>query len=274
MGVSVMAIGQSDQYEPFRISMIGTSHCAEDYHILRENAPVFVIEYVLNGSGSVTDGDRTFVVNKGDAYFLHAGNHHEIYPVGNQQWRKIWMNFHGELAAALTKCYKLDEISYFPKLNILPHMEEIHQILSNFDNLHEAYDRCVQVFVRILQQMYKEVYLKPSTKLTLAEEIKEYIDNYPGADISLDDLSQRIHCSKSYAIRTFRKKYNMTPYVYIQKKKIELAKNLLTETALSVNEISEQLGFCDSHYFSRFFKQNEQTSPATYRKNHKKTLKE
>lgn len=263
-GVTVKAFS-IDQNEPLQISMIGTSSCADDYHIVRDFSGGYVIEYVLDGSVSVTDGERTFIANKGDAYFLHAGNRHELYPVGNKKLRKIWINFHGEMADFFTKIYGLEKMSYFPKFNILPNIEEIHQVLSNCENIHIAIDKCTQIFLRIFQKMHNEVESSINEK-SLCEEIKEYIDNYGGVNISLDDIAQRIHCSKSYLIRAFKKKYAITPYEYIKKRKMELAKVLLVETSQSMVDIAEQLGFCDSHYFSRFFKQSENVSPSEYRK--------
>ena len=43
------------------------------------------------------------------------------------------------------------------------------------------------------------------------------------------------------------------------------AKILLTSTALSVNEIAEQLKFSDPYSFSHFFKKHSESSPTKYR---------
>ena len=266
MGVKVMAVSR-DLEGPFSVLMIGTSHCASNYEIKRECSRVFVLEYVLNGSGHITDGSQTFIASKGDTYLLHSGNYHQLYPSEGTQWNKIWMNFGGEAVEKLVEAYKLENYSYFPEMNILPYMEEIHQICVAYkSNKQEMHNKICRVFLCVLQQMYSEVYLKCNKNKTFAEEVKEYIDNYAGVNISLDDISQRLHCSKSYIIRSFRKKYDTTPYAYIQVKKINFAKTMLTESEMSISEISDQLGFCDSHYFSRFFKQNTQMSPIDYRK--------
>ena len=44
------------------------------------------------------------------------------------------------------------------------------------------------------------------------------------------------------------------------------AQRRLLHTDLSVNEVSETLGFCDQFYFSRYFKRRCGESPLKYRK--------
>ena len=44
------------------------------------------------------------------------------------------------------------------------------------------------------------------------------------------------------------------------------AKVLLLQSNLSINEISEELGFNDASYFSRLFKTETNFSPTDYRK--------
>ena len=273
MGVVCMAIEGVPEDEPFKISMIGTSNSGKNYHIYRKKSDLICLEYVLDGYGTVTEDGKTFIARKGDTYMLHIDSEQEYYTSSEDPWRKIWMNFSGDLAVEMIKSYKLENVSYFPEFNALPYLEEIHESLSCGNDRTEALNKCARIFLKLLQKMHLEVYHKAPKKLSYAEEIKDYIDNYADSIISLDDISKRMHCSKTYMIRCFKEKYKMTPYAYIQFKKIERAKIMLEETEFSVSEISENLGFCDSHYFYRFFKQNVKVSPSVYRKNMRKKQK-
>jgi AraC-like DNA-binding protein len=58
----------------------------------------------------------------------------------------------------------------------------------------------------------------------------------------------------------------MPPYRYALLRKIELAKQLLSETAMSVKEIASYLSFEDEFYFSGLFRQKTGHSPTGYRK--------
>ena len=56
----------------------------------------------------------------------------------------------------------------------------------------------------------------------------------------------------------------MTPNEYINRLRINQAKELLTNTDMSVFEIAEAVGFSDQNYFGRVFKKQTGTSPKKY----------
>ena len=269
MGVNFMVFGGDNNSNfPFCVSMIGTSQCDKKYHVFRENAWTFCVEYILEGYGYVSEDNKSCIASKGDTYLLHGGRTHDYYTSPEQPWKKIWMNFTGPVAEHLIEDYGLSDKIYFPQTNILPYMEEIHQILSNEKDKKLALDKCARIFMRILQKLSNST-VEEENK-TIAVKLKEYIDNFSEDYDSLDELIERMHYSKSYAIRSFKEKYNITPYAYIQTKKIDVAKHLLNKTELSVVQIAEHLGFCDAHYFSKFFKKHVKISPSEYRGQSKK----
>jgi YesN/AraC family two-component response regulator len=52
---------------------------------------------------------------------------------------------------------------------------------------------------------------------------------------------------------------------YINQEKIRMAKQLLTNSNLSLSDISWQCGFSDVNYFSRMFRKCEGISPKQYK---------
>ena len=82
---------------------------------------------------------------------------------------------------------------------------------------------------------------------------------------SFQEMIDQVFCSKSHAIRVFKEEYKITPYQYILRKKIGIAKIMLKNTNMSVSAIADYLGFCDNHYFSSFFKQQTGLTPKEYR---------
>lgn len=52
---------------------------------------------------------------------------------------------------------------------------------------------------------------------------------------------------------------------YVNRLRIEKAKNLLYSTTLSIKEIGFQVGFSDEKYFMKVFKKLEGLSPSQYR---------
>lgn len=253
---------------PFWISMAGTSECDKSYYIERKNSDVYSLEYVFEGQGSVSENGESVIAVKGDVWLLHAGRTCLYYTDPEKCWKKIWVNFGGPVADALISAYGLDKF-YFPQSGILSYIEEMHHVMEKNEDTRKLFDRCATIFMRICQSLNKECYEEKKTQGSIAEEMKKYIDSRSSCDISFNDMIEKMHCTKPYAIRSFKKKYNITPYNYILLRKMELAKSLLRGTETTITEIAEYLGMCDAHYFSRYFKQIVGISPSKYREKNK-----
>lgn len=94
----------------------------------------------------------------------------------------------------------------------------------------------------------------------------EYIYNNAHLMVSLEKAAQLCHLSPGYFSRCFTKEFGINYTAYTIKLKIEWAKELLSDTDLSVTQISDQLGFSDPGYFTKVFKKQEYLTPSLYRK--------
>lgn len=70
----------------------------------------------------------------------------------------------------------------------------------------------------------------------------------------------RNHCTKQ-----FRRTYGMTPNEFLQELKMREAQTLLTQTAHTLSEIAQSLGYPDLFAFSKAFKKRLGTAPTQYR---------
>lgn len=77
--------------------------------------------------------------------------------------------------------------------------------------------------------------------------------------------ADKCNMSLSSFQHSFTKLMNMPPVKYLNKLRLDTATFLLSETNLSVMEISDNLGFSDSAYFSNLFKKTYGLSPMQYR---------
>lgn len=95
--------------------------------------------------------------------------------------------------------------------------------------------------------------------------IRQYIDEHIEEELSLKRVAQEFYLSTSYLSRLFKNKAGMNFSEYVSMRKIERSKALLTETDLSVAEISRHLNYPEQNSFSRFFKSKVGVPPQTYR---------
>ena len=103
-------------------------------------------------------------------------------------------------------------------------------------------------------------------KNLIAEQIKEYIeDNYTDQSLSNRDIAEYFHMNISYLSTFFKENTGTNLVSYIHKVRLEKAKELLENTNLTLEEISQRVGCSSAQVISRLFKKYEGITPAAYR---------
>ncbi len=90
-------------------------------------------------------------------------------------------------------------------------------------------------------------------------------------DLTLDELAAFVGLSKFYFARQFRCVTGYTIVNYINLTRCERAKQLLTETDMSVGEVGRNCGFSNNSYFSKTFRMHTGVLPAKFRQQHTDT---
>lgn len=96
--------------------------------------------------------------------------------------------------------------------------------------------------------------------------IISYIEEHYAEEITLKGLAELIRMDASYVSDLFKKKTGSTLTSYIQNRRIQAAKMLLTETGRTVSDIGRQVGFENDNYFIKIFKRWCEITPSEYRK--------
>jgi len=97
-------------------------------------------------------------------------------------------------------------------------------------------------------------------------QVREVIELHLYSNLKLDELAKLCNLSLSSFKREFSKEFNDSPTNYINNRRIEKAKELLTITDWHISEIAYETGFQDSLYFTRVFKNKTGVPPTVYRK--------
>lgn len=94
-----------------------------------------------------------------------------------------------------------------------------------------------------------------------------YINRHYMENITLEILCGLLGLSPSYVIKLFNQYTGLPPMAYVSHRRIEAAKEMLSESSSSIAEIAAMAGFKDSFYFSKKFKQITGLTPRQYRHN-------
>ena len=83
-------------------------------------------------------------------------------------------------------------------------------------------------------------------------------------NLSIQDIAGRVGYTPNYLGRKFKKEIGYTIGDYIHIKKMEYAKVLLRDKRMSIQDVSERLGYCSGSYFSEMFRRYVKLSPTEY----------
>ena len=234
-----------------------------EYEVFREKSYCYILEYVYEGSGIVICDGKEYKVKKGDVYLLPKGSCHRYYP--EKSWDKIWFNIDGTLVSNLIYSYDLNNRVVFKQVNNKKIFEELYEITNTNAPAKEIMLAAAIKFHSIVQLLYG--YRQKERLDTKVNAIKRMLDaQLYQKDISLKDIAKELCISQAQIINIFKKTFNMTPYQYFLKRRIEIAAALLLNSNMQVKEIAELLHYSDQPYFSNAFKKIIGVSPEKYRK--------
>ena len=93
----------------------------------------------------------------------------------------------------------------------------------------------------------------------------DYIDMHIYEKIDLETLAGVVGYTKYYLTRKFKSELNISIWDYINQRKVERAKILLSDPSKTIQDISDMLNYCSRSYFSEIFQQHTGFWPSDYR---------
>ncbi|MBD3883011.1 helix-turn-helix transcriptional regulator [Phormidium tenue FACHB-886] len=99
----------------------------------------------------------------------------------------------------------------------------------------------------------------------IRQQVIDYIESNLEQDLSLESIAQMLNLSSYRFARAFKQSIGLSPHQYLLQRRIERAKQLLTQTQFPIYEISYLLGFSSQSHFSTVFRRLTGTTPKAYR---------
>lgn len=108
----------------------------------------------------------------------------------------------------------------------------------------------------------KKRQLNPKSRM---REIADYLELNYESRFQQAECARLFHLNKDYMSRKFKEELGIGMVEYVNRIRIEKAKELLCSTDKSIQEISDSTGFMDQKFFSKQFKRETSLSPTEYR---------
>ena len=139
--------------------------------------------------------------------------------------------------------------------------QNIIERIDNAKSSREMKDILDMVFNEVLKDKGEE----DGVGLTVKKTIKLIHDYYKDG-ITLDEIAGRLNITPEYLSAQFQKEVGHNFSTYIRNYRIGKAKQLLVSSNMKVYEVAAEVGYQDSKYFSRVFRQVTGQKPDEYRK--------
>ena len=154
----------------------------------------------------------------------------------------------------------------FNGLNVKNIMYEIERLTYTFNQTKNKYNTELYKIFNILSDEYYKLEMQ-SEDFALIKNGVEYLHETYTKNYEISKLANLCGLSEVYFRRLFKKIMGLTPTEYRNKLRLEKACDYLKYTTIPIQLIAENLGFTDSAYFIKCYKQTYNVTPLYYRKN-------
>lgn len=145
--------------------------------------------------------------------------------------------------------------------------KDVKRLSEMFDRIYQAEDIFVMRTELLLEisAVIMALHTEDSQYTPVVKEILNHVKNNYKEETSLKVLSYKYHMNASYLGQVFQKEVGCSFNQYVSNIKNEKAKEMILNTSMKINDIARNVGYPDTSYFYRKFKQCYGVSPASLR---------
>ena len=227
---------------------------------------LYIIHYIINGTGIFWCGTKKYNVTKGQI-FLIAPNTIVKYQAGSENpWHYIWVCFYGSEAKYILSKAGIDAKN--PVATVKNPLDTLNILRSMPNERNSNLKNNLQFSARLydfLSSLIPDKTEKESCKNAYLTTATEYISNHFFEEITVDSVASHTGISRKYLFAIFKELLGISPKDYITNYRIERAKDFIRNSTLSIGSIAYSVGYNDPLAFSKMFRQKTGMSPTEYR---------
>ncbi|MBW3695574.1 AraC family transcriptional regulator [Vibrio sp. T187] len=219
--------------------------------------------FFRTGGNHIAPEDSIILVNADEVHNGHSASeggweYKAMYPLP-EQFSQLTQELNGKLSGAP---YFPQPVVYDPEL--ASQLRLLFSTLATSSNrlLRETvmYAAMVKLIARHGKSRSEDV--MPSSTPGL-EIVREFIDDFPQADVSLEELAKLAGLSPYHMARSFQQRFGLPPHAYQVQARIRLAKQKL-KLGHTISDTAQECGFHDQSHLHRHFKKALGVTPGQY----------
>jgi len=231
----------------------------------------YQIHYITEGGGIYENKAGIYRVRPGSLMISKPGHWHRFSPEKRTGWIEHYVGFNGRIADEIFKqpWFKLSKAV----INIGNREEFIDTYFKAFEYIKEEKPGFQQIAAAMIMKLLgfmvsleKQKNFSGTKIENIIQEARFIIRENVESEIDFRKFAQERHIGYSNFRKKFKLYTGVPPVQYHLDLKILAAKEMLLNSDKIIKEISYELGFTATHYFSRIFKIKIGISPSEFRR--------
>jgi transcriptional regulator GlxA family with amidase domain len=147
---------------------------------------------------------------------------------------------------------------------------KLSMLKARVDNLQESRHKLQELFKQVKQLYPRDIATNQSDAKFIRRVIDLVEENMADWDFDLETMARKLAVSRRQLFRKLRAAAGCSPNAFIRTLRLRRAAQLLTESQMTVTEITYAVGFSDLKHFRTIFREYYGVAPGEYLK-HSKT---
>lgn len=262
-----------DKDNTIRIVRGGNSEAKPAYRVGPKRIECYSIHFVRKGSLMLEYRKKQMSLKSGDLFCLYPNITYTYYrhPDDKGPLQISWLAFDGTGSEQLLKLAGFD--TDFPIVYNCWNLQMDELLQSVYATLRIDHPQKISDHLELKSLLYKLFSLlieangdpEPIEHLGWIKACADYIDLHASEGITVQQVARMIGHNRTYFSTVFSKTFGIPPAEYINKIRMNRAKDLLLSTSASITEIAYSLGYPNLFTFTRAFKKYFSLPPSEYR---------
>jgi AraC-like DNA-binding protein len=231
----------------------------------------YYLIFISKGHG-IFESAKTerMTVNAGTCFFLYPGVWHRYKPHAISGWEEYWIGFKGWYADELMNRGFFDAANPFIQVGLNPELLKLLQriieiVRTSSSGYHQVIAGITMQILGMVHAVSTQLDDDPDVTAKLISKAKFLLQESLEKPVELEKVARELPMGYSKFRKAFKEITGESPNQYQLNLRLNKAKELLTSTALNINEVAYQTGFDSVFYFSKLFKKKNGSSPKFFR---------
>lgn len=228
--------------------------------------------YITRGQGIFeSESFKRTAVNAGTVIILFPNERHRYKPDSHTGWDEYWVGIKGNIIDGLVTSGYLKPENPCLNIGFNESVLNIYNcIIDNTKNEKPGYQPLISGAVFHLigscHAAIKQSVVENKEERVIIDKSRLLFRANISNPYSAEQAADELNVGYSWFRKLFKSYTGLSPGQYYLQLKIEKAKDLLCNSDLPIKEISVELNFDSSFYFSRIFREKTGLRPTEYRK--------